>query len=641
MIKEVHYPINVLQGIKPLVSDFPHDSNIRVFGLDTETIHGRAHTIQIADEDECILRYVGPEDVFSQFWEEMRHRLRSKGVNICYAHNLSFELRVMFALQHTLIYEQFHDVKFFMDTRDYKTQKGVPDADDPTTIRVDMLFGKVNTACIKQGDLTLHLFDSHAFTLASLAKSCKMFNLPMDKMEPPKGLGDKPLSDPYFERYAKQDAILARLLGLKIMEFHRRYQVRPSVTLPAFAARVFRRHFLKMNETIPFPDIAISKAAELSYHGGKNGYYLPFATMVEDCYEVDISSAYPYAMTELPPMTAGKFKRVTEYVPGKAGIYAVTGQTLEHRYPLVFDHSFEPLKRGVSFKELWHTGYEVEHMLKPESFVEVKKLWGFVWEPAKGAKNPLGAYVRHFYEKKESAAKTDADYYFYKTMMNSLYGKFASTTPIKSMEQALTLEALRAMGVEVPDNFDISERFDPVLGRFIRVTSGWRAGSLYNPFWASMVTGHARAYLYRLETSLHAVHAATDSVKTILPHPGKKGLGGLKVECYGRCYLFRNKLYLHFCKDSSVCGHKEPPYKYPPGHKLAGKPMVDHDGQHLCKVAMHGYKGPLWLLFERRDAIIRGEPLEYEYTHVVGLREGMKRGETPCDFVTRKETLRI
>ena len=66
--------------------------------------------------------------------------------------------------------------------------------------------------------------------------------------------------------------------------------------------------------------------------------------------------------------------------------------------------------------------------------------------------------------------------------------------------------------------------------------------------------------------------------------------------------------------------------------------MVE-DGQHLCKVALHGFKGPLHILWDNRKQLVAGGHIEYEYTHVVGLREGMKREERPGDFVKRHEDL--
>lgn len=182
---------------------------------------------------------------------------------------------------------------------------------------------------------------------------------------------------------------------------------------------------------------------------------------------------------------------------------------------------------------------------------------------------------------------------------------------------------------------------------------------MYNPFWGSQITGATRRYLHTLEKKLGAIHSATDSVKATKSHAAIPGLGGLKVECYGRSYLFRNKLYLHCSHNGEYCKHKTPPYKYPDhiddfkfidengrkylhvAHKLKGKPLVDRDGQHLCKFALHGFKSKAWLLWHSRHKLIKTRELLYDYVHVVGLREGMLRGETPCDFVPRRELLRI
>lgn len=665
MLKQVEILKHTRLGIKPTSKDHPLSYNLRVFGADTETVHGEPMTVQIEGPEidgqpDCYFEYVDRDTVFESFWRWIRGRLRPGGVNICYFHKLNFDLRVLFRRWLRTMYEQNNDISFDMKL-------------DNQHLGVKILFGKVNKAVITlygESDAEnppviarLQILDSIAFTQASLERSLKMFGVPQDKLKSPEGLGSinfgaLPSTDPAriaFEEYSRQDARAERALGLKIMEFHEKYKVAPSISLPSYAAKVFRRHFLRANESIPFPPIEVVRAAELSYHGGKNGYYLDTPRIVEDLCEVDINSAYPHAMRSLPDITKGSFKRVNVFKPDAVGIYAVSGtideQHPDAKYRLVFDHAFRPCKG--SFKKLWNTCYEVEAMLA-SPVIKIHALDGYIWRPEPGGDNPFRRFVDHFYHLKEITPKSDPYYHFYKIVLNALYGKLVSTIEVRSADGEDEVRKLREMGVDMPSFIRIDERYDKVLGKNISLARNWRAGSMYNPLLASLITGHARRYLYELEKDLEAVHSATDSVKTKHLVEAQKGLGGLKVECYGRCYLFRNKLYLHFSKDSTYCGHTEPPFKYPPKmnivddyksksvpHPKAGQPLVDFDGQHLCKVALHGYKGPLWYLFEQRHELISAGAMTYDYTHVVGLREGLRRGASPCDFIPVTETLSL
>lgn len=644
MLKKVSYPVHVFKGLQPLSGSHPLSGNIRVFGLDTETCRGKAHTVQIAGPHDSTVLYVDDNTIFPEFWSWIRGRLRFGGVNLAYVHNLNFDLRVIFALHHVTMYEQFSEISISLCCHghpplgDHSDCGGVP-------IEVLMLFGKVNKADIKQGRQHLQIFDSYAFTMTSLARSCKMFKIKEGKLKAPKDLGKKRLRSPEFTAYALQDAVAVRALGLRIMEFHKAYEVRPAITLPAYAGKVFRRHFLGLGESIPFPPVHIVKAAELSYHGGKNGYYLDGPEVLEDVYEVDISSAYPFAMRELPPLTKGKYKGVKKFHPGLAGIYKISSRTGSSIYPLIYDHAFRKLPPRTDFKGLWITGYELAHVLKTDTSLNIDG--GYVWKPARGAVNPFARYVDHFYAKKQASDKDDPFYALYKLCLNSLYGKLVATTPVRTMEQIAEVKRLKGLGVAIPEGFTINERYDAILKKYVQIKSGWRAGSMYNPFWGSMITGHTRAYIYSLEKKLSAIHTATDSVKSITPHPPVPGLGGLKVEAFGRCYLFRNKLYLHLSRSGEYCGHRDSPghpkdfIRYPKGHKKEGLPYLDSDGQHLCKYALHGFKGRLWELWDNRKKFLRSRSLSYDYIHVVGLREGLIRGETPCDFVQRHETISI
>lgn len=621
MRKSIEYPQFVFSGIKANHRGSPLAENLRIFGADTETYEGEPHTVQAYDGHNVLFEYVTPGTIFKTLAEYLFDGSRDRGVNICYIHFLRFDSPVIFYEKRLALYEQGSEIKF--------RYKGY---------NVEMLFGKINKITLERAGRKVHIHDSWSFTQAGLAKSLQMFKLDARKLDKSPALEKSigrvrynrlPANDPLrieFETYAKVDATSEYALACEIMKYHEKYKVRPSISLPQFAARVFRHHFFKADEVIPFPPPHVIKAAEPSYHGGKNGFYLEKPTIIEDAYEVDISSAYPYAMTKIPQMMQGDYSGVREYDPSRVGLYLVSGSDAG-KYPLVFDDEFKPA--GCGFKKLWITSYELERCLKSPD-VKLKIHRGVVWTPdARYKHNPIAEYVEHFYKLKESTAKDDPNYYFYKIMLNGLYGKFVQTTEIRTLEElAPDEDGKRPKGKRGKIVSDY--RYDSVLKKFIKTETIHRAGGLYNPFIASLITGYVRAYLYDLETKYEAFHSATDAVKSTKKPKSVAGLGGLKIETFGRCYAFRNKLYLHFARSNKFCGHD-----------LSKIKIFDTDGQHLCKFGLHGFKGKAADLFAARHKLMKGGSHDYSYGHMVGLREGFRRREAICSFVTRKETFKI
>lgn len=651
MQKTVTYPRHVTGGILPNHRAHPLPASLRLFGADTETVHGNPHTFQAwpgPDSGEGVtLKYVTKETIFPAFWVYLRGRLREGGVNLCYFHNLKFDLVVLLAAHHTAIYEQGGSAEFFVES-DAKPLK-VKLSEDPyrVVLKVEALYGKVNAITVTEGrhyidggglkfrpTVELKIYDSRAFTQAGLARSLSMFKIPMTKMtksdEFEANIGKIAYSTPEFEAYAKQDAVVEWHLARRIMDVHAKYKVRPSISLPQFMSRVFRHYYFKPGDQIEFPPQDVVQAAELSYHGGKNGMYAD-PGVYEDVTEVDINSAYPWAMKELPNFLSGNYAAVKGWEgPEFSGIYKISGWTDPAAvYPLVFDHVFKRV--DGHFTDLWTTSYEVERILSA-SFIRVTKIEGYVWRPGPSTHNPFSDFVDEFYRLKQESSRDDPYYQFYKIALNALYGKLVGMIEEKEL---LNLE----------DESDASVkkdyRWDAALGRYVKSVTKNVAGQMYNPFIATLITGKVRALLYDLEVKYEALHSATDSIKTRKKIFEKSGLGGWKEECHGRCWIFRNKLYLHFTK------------KNPTDHDFSGKerectlckkPFYKHlreKGQSLEKVALHAYKGTVENLFNKRRDLLRDGKMDYEFQHVVGLREGMRQKETPADFVMRSEVLNL
>lgn len=641
---------------------FPKHGNIRVFGADTETCKGNIYTFQIASQGEETLTRTTPERAFKDLMTWLEPRILDNGVNLVFFHNLRFDVTVLFKDFHESMYDQYNEIRLERDGyvlfmfygrvnvvsvwKDlggfvcpshgeipneatvkvgYQTLCGDPRHGSPTVVRRNL------------GTLVKWI-DSAAFCppgSKSLMAALKIYGVPYKKMKAPEGLGRVELQGGAFDEYALNDARAEEALGNAILALHKEYDISPCISLPQLSARILRHHFFKPKESFPFPPEACRLAAELSYHAGKNGFYVRRG-VYENLIEYDINSAFPKAMREMPQMVRGKYVHTRRYVPRVMGIYRVSGIPRRGmRYPLVFDASFKPCRQ--KFTSEWVTGYEWE-LIKRDKNYAVRLHEGWTWKHNKNyAHSPLCEFVEKFWHLKATTPKgpkRDT----YKNILNSLYGKFAACVQQHKM---------------VDTKFGLIQVDDEDGAVF-------SSGALYHPFIATQITGYVRARLYELETQGEALHAATDSIKSRRQLSTSEELGGIKKEVYGRCYLFRNKLYLHFAKDVSLCGHDlkkgwlyvndedrnvlhdvrdafKTGFRYDHLEDRINGKLFDWDGQHLCKYGLHGFKGSVFMLFRHAAQFLQDGHFDYTYNHMVALREGILRKEVICDMTTRRE----
>lgn len=648
MKKRVTYPLFTRRGITANHRSYPLDANLRVMGADTETCRGSPMTLQASDGEGELFEYVKPETIFPTFRDWVLPRCRSKGVNVCYVHFLRFDLPVIFFEKRLALYEQGNEFEFELHG-----------------CKVKGLFGKVNKFDIEADGKKLQVLDSWAFTQAGLDASLKMYKIGARKKKKPRCrfcLGKAPYCAECrysgtrlgwvrydtlppgdwerleFEAYAKGDASSLQKLGESIMGFHKRYTVRPSISLPQFASRVFRHHFMEPKEVIPPPPPAVIVASEASYHGGMNWAPPECPLVVEGAREADINGAYAHAMKVLPQFVQGFYARVEGFDEDHVGVYKVTGEQ-DIKYPIIYSEAFEPIHG--KFSGVWITGHE---LARARRVMDLKIEDGWIWAHDKTYRhNPLAEYVDHFYGLKEKTDRASADYYFYKTCSNALYGKFCAAVEHRERKNFTVavkgLDKAAVMGMAKSQSTDYT--WDDVTKSCVKIETTHRAGLLTNFFIASQVTGHVRAQLWDLLTQYDGFHAATDAIKTVRPIEGTPGLGGLKIETEGRCYVFRNKLYLHFAESTKFCGHKRDKKDEEGNPVNAWRYELHDEGQHLCKYGLHGFKGKVRDLYAARKRLLKGESYAYSYGHMVGLREGFKRRDEICSWKERSETLRL
>lgn len=592
-LRSIDIPRHISGGIKHRNSGFP--KRIRFFSGDVETYEGKPLTIQLTDNDrEASIYWIDEETILPTFLHWIESKIQRKQVNVCFFHFLAHDLPA-------LLYKYVD--KFSENQFEFEAEG----------VKINVLAAKIFYAkIIYPDDTVLHLIDSYRFYTTSLEKAGKALGCINGKFKKPKGLGKRKFSpmDQEFVDYALQDALLGWEIGKHIIRMHEEFDVPLCISAPQFAARVFTRYYIKKGERIPFPNKHVVNASLFSYHGGKNGFYVK-PGRYRNVTELDISSAYPNAMRKIPQMIKGKYEYVESFDPSFVGVYKITGILKYCRYSPFMTHEGKAIFGPCKITDLWVTSFELEESLRTDEFVP-ERVTGWRWNPDPTyPNNPLAEYAKHFYQKKESCPKGNPEYLTYKLLLNGLYGKFLQNIEVNT---------------EIQAEWIVNED-----GTRTRIKRTHKAGGLFNPFIATLITGEVRAYLHRLEHQYQAIHASTDSIKTmkqidkvLLP----KGLGGLNVEITGDCILLRNKLYLHYEGCLKECKFSDVIKRYVPNRPFHCKPK---------KYALHGF----WGTFDELLSMTERKCTKYKVEHLYKVREALKQGLTPLKTYTQEREVQI
>lgn len=561
---------------------------MRVIGVDSETMEGHPISFQFFGDDcpdKGLMVWTKSKTSTRDFFKALESILKyAKGTEtVLFGHNLAFDLVSFFHDRHFL----FKDEEFSFSLNDF---------------HVDGIYSNVVFATIRFNNHVIHMIDTYAYFQQSLANLAKVFCPHLPKLKAPEGLGSKLYAhnDQEFISYAMRDSEIAYEIGKYIIQMHRNYGVPISVSAPHLASKIFRVKHLK--KAIPLPAKNITYAALHSYHGGKNNLAAA-AGWYEKVYSLDIVSAYPAAMRELPSFSNAKLykkfegngdiEKVPEY-----GIYRIKGIAKKCKWPIIYDHKFKPVFDDV--EEIWITGFELNEALRCNE-LKISSIYGFFYDAEKDElDSPFASYVDEFFEKKANA-ETESERLFYKIMMNALYGKFIQTTDHEG------LKGFRELLFNVENENLSSERY--II-----------AGGLFNPFIASLITGRVRAQIHKLEHKYKALHTATDGIFTQVKPVERVGLGGEKIDCIGDLLLLRNKCYI-------IYGNAVDAKKYPKALK-----SKQFKGKWILKYAHHGFYGTV---FDMERMYVTGKR-EYEFTKVNKLKESLRRNLVVNKFEKRK-----
>lgn len=404
-----------------------------VLGFDVETVKGSIVTMQFATSVRDAVLLDATPDTGLELFLRFLHTHGSRGMlNLLWAHNLEFDFGATFTSIFDLLWKR-------------PLKSGTLSAQLSNGVRVELNYHNTDNPFhqLRVADREWLFLDTSAFFKGSLAKVCAALELPVQKLPPPPYLGQRrPTASerPAFEAYALNDARAAYALGRHISDRHREFNIGPSFSMAHMASRIFQKHFLPtesrgaprwvardlpsdvvkqwkgrprrrvlvpVDDRIPFCDgdsgpAGLLEASLLAYRGGKMGLYVP-PGVYDDVVEVDIVSAYPHALISMPPLTAGRWERVTEVVPGAAAIYHIHGHVLRAcPYGLFYSIGGGPLVRRGSF-EAWVTGWELEEALPEIAVTQIEQ--GYAWVPAPSATNPFAEYVHFFFAKKQTTPR--------------------------------------------------------------------------------------------------------------------------------------------------------------------------------------------------------------------------------------------
>lgn len=583
----------VAGGIKPNRKGARLDKLI--YGGDTETLHGRPLTIQFYSEDVAcdFIEFVDEKSAAATFLKWCASRRRNVQ-HVVYIHNLAFDLVELL---------WGHHAKLIGDSGDFNFKVG--------KWNVRGVYGTPTFCTVSNGhDITVMLVDSFSYFRGSLAKAAELFCPHLPKLKRPDGIGDKRFTkrDAGFIAYAMRDAEVTYHMGRAIEDMHQRYDVQQCVSVADMAARIFRK---QLTYTIPLPPRDIVDAALRSYHGGKNnvagkpGWY-------DGITSVDISSAYPRAMSEMPAFSNEKLYRrfrgkrvrsVPEY-----GVYAISGKLADCDWPCVFSHGFKPLAGDVS--DVWVHGFEVNEALRSGE-LKPSRVRGWYYDHAKDHQaSAFRNFVAEFYGLKNTE-KDPVRRYMFKLILNSPSGKLIQTRKRGScaftdMDAGVTIAASELI-----------------------------AGGMFNPFLASGITAHTRARIHRLEHEYSAIHTATDGIFTQKRVPvvarasddlrptKRTELGSLTVEATDATLLMiRNKCYVVYT-DEPVKGKTIPSSEF--------------RGKHILKAALHGFQSNVTEL----EKMIKTGRRTYEVNRPNRLKEALKRKLTPNEFIEKSFSLKV
>ena len=614
MDKEVKLPIYLLEGVKPLRNSFPKNVNLIVF--DTETEDGIPYLLIFYDGIKPTYIRETKETVLDQFMNYLSERCVNHKTNLLFAHNLQFDLTAVLCEDETKLFQYLNP----------------PKLEHPLGTFTKIYSQKVWFTRLKlKNGAIVKIIDTGSFLRGRLYELSRKLNLEHKKELRPEFVeeGKKPKTRSDWQnlyRYCRAEIFATYDLAQHILDMHRHYNTAISISASQFASRVFKKHFLKAK--IPQVPSWVRWLAEQSIHGGRASTFVDGIAVILNVNYYDYNSFYPWAMSNLPPLTDGKWLRGNDFVDEYEGFYQIDGYVQKCRYPVILKNAgnFE-YANDEYVKRAPVVSYELREVLKHDE-IDLSKIKGYIWVPSENAEDPFKDYVEEFHRLKQETPNNDPRYETYKLLLNSLYGK--------------TYQAIRQTDYDE----EVELIWNPKLNRCIKNRILYRAGGIYLPHVGSWITSKCRAKLHDDLHRYDAIDCATDSFKTKRNDiPTGSGLGELKHKHCGLLLIIRPKLYVMFSKEIQ----KEVMGEF--GGDLRGwmrknlnliEERLKANPQDLWnffpKHALHGSQG---LSVIELLKLYRDKSNEYLTRHMTKTREAIRQGKKPRIMETRPRRLAV
>ena len=405
----------------------------------------------------------------------------------------------------------------------------------------------------KNNEYIIQIMDSRNYFKTSLNNIAKMFNMnktDITEYDLPADEWNKQLQIDGEERVKTDTEILyVALKAFSEMPFNF------GITLASTSLNTFRKNYLK--KTIYFPDELMENAL-LSYRGG---LVLPYQLAInEKLYSYDINSLYPKVMRD-NPYSVKYNKEITDYrwiyddIKNNAYNYLVKVRYSGNGYSPIMDKYDNQLMPFLE-NELWITGNELLALYENNFNILILEAHTFYNDFI------FKEFVDDFYNKRLES-KTAYEKEFFKTILNSLYGKFGQH---KAHSEFMKIDEIENEMVKYTlmnthnQHIMIDGTMYNKYGSIITTTK--ESEIRYNPLIASEVTANARLLNYEYSKIFgfeNLFYTDTDSFfvknrRTILE--GNE-LGKLKVEKEGIFNIYAPKDYSYYgkCnkKDCNIC----------------------------------------------------------------------------------------
>jgi hypothetical protein len=425
-----------------------------VHALDTETYQG--NVFLIADSDGRFLDEITPDTIIKFLF----HKKYQNSWNFFY--NLGYDAEVILKLLGSELFRYRRTRKLSFKFQNYKIEY-------------------YPNKCLKinKGHHSVLFFDIAQFydrKSLSVAYQNNVGKLSDDYLE----MKDKRSEfSPWFYNHNKkkirsyciQDCIYTKELSEKWVElFHDAFSFYPA----KWPSSGYLAEKVLINNGIEFPKFSstpfeVQDLAYRSYFGGR--FEMIKRGFIGQAYLYDINSAYPFAITQIPDLTDGKWtQRKSIHPDAKVGFFEIEADIPDHIYipPFPFKANGQivfPSGKFITFVTL----AELQNCDK--SWYKIRNSWQFV--PSSDA-YPYQEFIENLYQKRLELKQSGSPMQLpIKIILNSIYGKTGQK-----------------------------------INRII--------GNLFNPVIFSFITGFTRAQLYRFvvdnEIEREVVAFATDSI---------------------------------------------------------------------------------------------------------------------------------